>query len=328
VARTVLAQAADGTHQIVGYFDGVGTRGLADKFTGGAFGDGMCENVVAIYRFILYNYVRGDELYFFGFSRGAFTVRTLAGFMQRVGLMDKDDDYYVPEIFSLYEKGSAPDSPEWKKAFRKADHRPCPPIRFIGVWDTVGALGAPGYIGKLLNKNKYLFHDVRLGPHIQNAFHAMAIDERRKAFEPTLWERPKGWTGQLEQAWFCGVHCNVGGGYKPDGLANEALHWIVEKAEGLGLEFDVDAIAHYEPHYTSRLQDSMTAMYRPLGVLHRPIGKCAKVDGEAVHESVLDRLAAKDPSPDPAPYTPVNVPKGSPPAGMPIARTTRVKRRP
>ena len=100
--------------------------------------------------------------------------------------------------------------------------RPCPPIRFIGVWDTVGALGAPGMLGQLFNRDKYKYHDVGLNDKIQNAVHAVALDERRKPFAPSLWERPLGWTGQLVQAWFAGVHSNVGGGYSPDGLANEA----------------------------------------------------------------------------------------------------------
>lgn len=321
VARTILARTAEGIDQVVGYFDGVGTGGPADKLTGGAFGDGVCRNVVAMYRFILYNYVAGDELYFFGFSRGAFTVRTLAGFMEHVGLLDKDDDYFVPEIFALYEKGHRPGSPEWQNAFRRADQRQCPPIRFIGVWDTVGALGAPGYLGRYVNGNKYAFHDVGLSPFIEHAYHALAIDEHRVPFEPALWTRPPGWNGQLEQAWFCGVHSNIGGGYKPDGLANEALHWIVEKAEALGLAFDDAAIAHYAPHYGTQAHDSMTLLYRPLGVLQRTVGAHA-ADGEALHQSVVDRLALG------AGYRPKNLPAGSPPGNMRVVNTRRIKRQP
>ena len=177
-------------------------------------------------------------MYMFGFSRGAFTVRTLAGFMNMLGLVQKDDDYYVPEIYRCYETSQGPGTPEWAKAFHNIkNHRACPPIKFLGVWDTVGSLGAPGLLG-LFNRGKYQYHQVGLNNTIQNAYHAMAIDERRKLFAPTLWERPADWTGTLEQAWFAGVHCNVGGSEAPDGVANEALHWMVEKAERLGLEFD------------------------------------------------------------------------------------------
>jgi hypothetical protein len=166
--------------------------------------------------------------------------------------------------------------------------RPCPPIRFIRVWDTIGALGAPGFLGQILNKNKYKYHDIELNPNIQNACHALAIDERRKPFDPNLWTRSLGWSGRLEQAWFPGVHCNVGGGYAPDGRANEALHWIVEKAEGLGLEFDNNSLQHFNPCFNSVLNDSMTTTYKALGQHVRPIGR-QPADGEVRHKSAIDR---------------------------------------
>jgi uncharacterized protein (DUF2235 family) len=321
VARTVNAATQDGTFQVVGYFDGVGTGPSTDKYTGGAFGTGICENVVSIYRFILYNYVPGDEIFLFGFSRGAFTVRTLIGFMNHVGLLEKDDDYFVPDMFQLYEKGEKFGSPAWNQAFRHTNHCPSPPIRFVGVWDTVGALGAPGYLGQLINGGKYQFHRIELCDFVENAYHALAIDEHRKAFKPSLWERPSGWTGKLEQAWFSGVHSNVGGSYKPDGVANEALHWIVEKAESLGLEFDCQALAHYEPHYETDLENSMTLMYRPLGAIDREIGKHLQ-HGESLHESVIDRWKGI-----PA-YRPKNLDPKFVQGGLPVARTTRIQRQP
>lgn len=289
VARAVLPQADDGTIQVVYYYKGVGTGGGLDKFTGGAFGKGIEANIRALYRFIVYNYAEGDELYFFGFSRGAFTVRTLAGFMNKVGFIKKDDDYYVPEIYACYESNKGPGSPEWIKAFHNVQStRACPPIRFVGVWDTVGSLGAPGFLGQLFNKGKYQYHDIGLNAPIQNAFQALAIDERRKPFAPDLWTRPAGWAGQLEQAWFPGVHSNVGGGYAPDGLANEALHWIVEKAENLGLQFDKQYLAHFLPCFNSVLNNSMTAMYKTMGPNVRALDQHA-TDGEAVHQSAIDR---------------------------------------
>jgi uncharacterized protein (DUF2235 family) len=290
VARAVLPQATDGTVQVVCYHEGVGTGGGLDTVTGGAFGEGIEANIRTLYRFILYNYVAGDELYFFGFSRGAFTVRTLAGFMNKVGLIKKDDDYWVPEIYACYENNKLPGSPEWIKAFhRVTDVRPCPPIRLVAVWDTVGALGAPGMLGQVLNKDKYKYHDVGLNPPIGNAYQALAIDERRKPFQPDIWTRPATWTGNLEQAWFAGVHSNVGGGYAQDGLANEALHWIVEKAEKLGLEFDKPYLAHYLPCFNSVLRDSMTTMFSVMGPNVRQIGQHA-ASGEAVHQSAIDRM--------------------------------------
>jgi uncharacterized protein (DUF2235 family) len=289
VARAILPRASSGIDQIVYYHDGVGTAGGLDRYTGGAFGEGIEANIRDLYRFIVYNYEPGDELYFFGFSRGAFTVRTLAGFMNKVGLVQKDDDYYVPELYDCYEGSKGPGSPEWINAFHNIkEPRPCPPIGFIGVWDTVGALGAPGFLSQIFNRDKYKYHDVGLNPYIKNAYHALAIDEHRISFEPNMWSRPLGWIGTLEQAWFSGSHCNVGGGYAPDGLANEALHWIVEKAESLGLEFDSNYLQHFSPCFNSVLYDSMTITYKALGQHLRPIGRQV-ADGEVLHKSSIDR---------------------------------------
>jgi uncharacterized protein (DUF2235 family) len=322
VARGVLPQTGNGTPQVLYYHEGVGTGGRLDKITGGAFGDGIEANIRALYRFIVYNYQAGDELYFFGFSRGAFTVRTLAGFMNKVGLIQKDDDYYVPEIYECYEKNKGPGSPEWETAFHHVKGvRACPAIRFVGVWDTVGALGAPGLLGQLFNKGKYQYHDVGLNDHIENALHALAIDERRKPFAPDVWVRPTGWAGHLEQAWFAGVHSNVGGSYTPDGLANEALHWLVEKAERLGLEFDSQYLAHYLPCFNSTLFDSMSAMYKVMGQNIRAIGKHL-TDGEAVHQSVIDRRNLKE-----CQYAPPNLPAELSSGGtIRVVNTTRIAR--
>ena len=266
VARAVRARDSHGAHQIVFYLDGLGTGGPMDKLTGGAFGHGMERNVRDLYRSIIYNYCPDDELFFFGFSRGAFTVRTLAGLMNKIGLLDKDEDFFLPEIYACYERNKGPGTPEWERAYRKVtDPKPCPPIKFIGVWDTVGSLGAPGVIGKIASKfngNKYAYHDVALNSRIQNAFHALALDERRNPFMPSLWKRPAGWTGTLEQAWFPGVHCSVGGGYTPDGLANEALHWMIEKAEWLRLDFDSAYLKPFTPCFNSKRHDSMSAKYK------------------------------------------------------------------
>jgi uncharacterized protein (DUF2235 family) len=324
IARAVRTRARDGVDQVVFYHDGLGTRGPLDKVTGGAFGTGIEQSVRTLYRHIVYNYEAGDELYFFGFSRGAFTVRTLAGFMNLVGLVEKDDDYYVPEIYDCYEQSRRPGSSEWERAFRNVSNpRPCPPIQCIGVWDTVGALGAPGVIGRvagLFNGNKYAYHDVGLNDHIRHGFHALALDERRRPFAPTLWTRPAGWPGVLEQAWFPGVHSNVGGGYKPDGLANEALHWIVEKASALGLECDDAYLRHFEPHFDSTLHDSMSPKYRLFGPFVRPVGR-QRADGECIHEAAIRRMDHA-----PSAYAPENLRAvvGREPGALPVVKTTRL----
>lgn len=326
VARAVQPRARDGVDQVVFYHEGVGTSGLRDKYTGGLLGDGIEKNIRELYRSILYNYADGDELFFFGFSRGAFTVRTLAGFMNKVGLIQKDADYYLPELYAWYESGKGTDSPEWKRAFHNIrDARECPPIKFVGVWDTVGSLGPPGPLGQLskliLRRNRYEYHDVSLNSHIQHAYHALAIDERREPFAPSLWERNRGFHGTLEQTWFAGMHSNVGGSSTPDGLANEALHWMVEKAEGLGLEVNSEYLRYFTPCFNDPIQDSMNAMYKVLGPYVRPIGQQAGGD-EAVHQSALDRLAIES-----LHYAPSNLNTYlANPSGTRITNTTRIPR--
>lgn len=323
MARAIRARDAQGVDQVVYYHDGIGTSGgCLDRHSDGAFGHGMEDNVRNLYRFIVYNYQPGDALFLFGFSRGAFTVRTLAGFMHQVGLIEKDDDFWLPEIYACYEQQKGPGTPEWTQAFHKVKGtRPCPPIELIGVWDTVGALGAPGLLGQVFNKNKYRYHDIGLNPAILHAFHALAIDEHRKPFAPDLFVRPQGWAGVLEQAWFPGAHCGVGGSYWPDGLANEALHWIAEKAEGRGLALDATYLSYFKPCFNTKLHDSMSAMYRAMGPHVRPIGR-QLADGEVVHQAAIDRRGLL------ADYRPENLEQylKSAPAGSAYAQTTRLPR--
>ncbi|EHR72285.1 Uncharacterized conserved protein (DUF2235) [Burkholderiales bacterium JOSHI_001] len=314
VARAVLPRDHQGTSQVVYYHLGVGTGNALDQITGGALGRGMDHNIREMYRFVAYNFEPGDELYLFGFSRGAYTVRSLAGFMHFAGLVSKAEDYYVPDLYECYQHGWGPGTPKWdhlfkepnrKGAVRVVDRRAeCPPIRFIGVWDTVGALGAPGALGQLLRRFggarfDYRFHEVRLNPLIQNAAHALAIDEQRKPFAPTLWSTqdcagPPGtpWRGRLQQAWFAGVHSDVGGGYDDDSLANHALHWMLGEARELGLALDDAYLKPFGSRADIELHQTMSPMYRLMGPHQRPIGVVPGGE-ESVHPSALERLAGQ-----------------------------------
>jgi hypothetical protein len=172
-----------------------------------------------------------------------------------------------------------------------------------------------------VNGNRFTYHDIELNPNVLNAYHALAIDERRIPFKPSLWIRPPGWTGKLEQTWFPGVHGNVGGGYSPDGLANEALHWMIEKAQAFGLEVDAEYLAHFRPCFDSCLNESMTLLYRTLGSFERPIGE-HREHGEQVHQSVLDRMSLTE-----CDYAPRNIScvmQGRDP--LPVVNTTRIAR--
>jgi hypothetical protein len=243
--------------------------------------------------------------------------------MAKLGLIDKSADYYVPDLYHAYEKNRGPGDPAWDTLALKARARPCPPISMLGVWDTVGALGPPGFLGQILNPGKYKYHDVRLTEAIEHAYQALAIDERRKPFLPALWTRPPAWRGTLEQAWFPGVHANVGGGYEYDGLANEALHWMVEKAEALGLGVDSEYLQYFKPCFNSDLHDSMTLTYRIFGNGTRKLG-AQPGDGEALHQAALDR--SKYPHCHYAPANLVACTSGVRGSNLPAVTTSRIAR--
>lgn len=275
MARAILPEAPDGISQAVFYDEGVGAGNLIDRLTGGAFGIGLSKNVRDAYLSLIHNYAPGDEIFFFGFSRGAFTVRSAAGLIRKVGLLEKRNAGRAPEAWQLYRnRKGGPDSPD-AIAFRESyAHWPAP-ITFIGVWDTVGALGIPG-VFNFIGRRRFQFHDAALSRSVAYAYQALAIDEKRRSFKPTLWEQHPEATGQtLEQAWFPGVHSDIGGGYANSKLANDALLWMVEKAREAGLAFDTsylkaeqEAASHLPvPHHESRKFPFtlIPAFYRPIG---------------------------------------------------------------
>ena len=316
MARAILPQGLDGSNQIVFYDQGVGTdAAISDKIIGGAFGKGLTKNIQDCYRFIIHNYNAGDDLFLFGFSRGAFTVRSLAGLIGKCGLLTKADAYYIPDAYAHYRiKNSDKDKNEKIELFKSGEHskyREAPSraidIKFLGVWDTVGALGIPT-IFKHKTRKKFAFHDVKLGANVKNAFHALAIDEKRKPFRPTLWEA-QNYPGQtVEQVWFAGVHTNIGGGYDNDGLANCAFQWMLEKAELSGLAVDKDFTKNYRSFHKDEIHDSLTFMYKLFGKYYRPIGRQPQ-GNERVHETAIKRLKTSNP-PKPeygGPYQPQNL---------------------
>ena len=256
--------------QIVYYDTGVGTQGFVDKFIGGGLGNGISENIQQAYRFIANNYAPGDELFLFGFSRGAYTVRSLAGFMGAIGLLEKAYLRCVPEAYALYRL--SPRKRSSSLPYQRLEQLELPPrtgipIKFIGVWDTVGALGAPTpFLGRF-TRNKVGFHNTQLGADVQNAYHALAVDEQRRPFQPDLW-RGKPAQGQtIQQVWFAGVHSNIGGSYRNNGLSNITLKWLVDRAMTHDLEFS-DDLLHLAPGLAQegRLEDSFSPGYMALRV--------------------------------------------------------------
>jgi uncharacterized protein (DUF2235 family) len=268
----IQAQAPDGVAQVVYYHPGVGVNGRFDRWTGGAFGTGISRNIKACYDFLVREYEPGDQLFFFGFSRGAYTVRSLAGLVRNCGILRREHRDRVDEAYDLYRSRRPDDHPnaDNAKEFRgRYSHESR--VRCLGVWDTVGALGVPtrGPVG-WLSRRRHGFHDVTLSSRVENAFHALAIDERRGPFAPTLWEVRDGdpargtpdW--RVEQRWFAGVHSNVGGGYPNSGLSSLALRWMVDRAASCGLAFAPEWVSALDPACDcgAELYDSMSRMYR------------------------------------------------------------------
>ena len=320
--------------QILFYDNGVGTaknkflRGLT-----GAFGFGFENNVCDLYRFLARNYKTGDRIYFFGFSRGASTVRACSGMIAKCGLVKGEGlrncelDALVKEAFFAYKNNIK--NPALTESFKKDKDRVTEtvPIKFLGVWDTVVALGFPkrtdvtGPISYVLNAIfctlecvadrlvPHSFYYYKLSDNVDHACQALSIDDERTAFWPFVWQEKnvKDTTDRtennVEQVWFAGMHSNVGGGYERAGLASVPLYWMMKRAQHHGLVFTSDAMrdAHDASHVHGRMynsRDGFALLYR-----YHPreiVGLCKYTDkGEVkdkllgnikIHHSVIERM--------------------------------------
>ena len=252
--RGVRTDAGTKEPQVIGYFRGVGNEGNSvTKGVDCITGDGLSRIVLDAYRFISHNLewsnsgqsVIFPEIYLFGFSRGAFAARALAGFMNEVGLIKKDHLSALPFIFSDYQKLFSEGKKFDSRALRLIEeitHKEYKyiPVKFIGVWDTVGALGLPIKTLSWKTTDYQKFYDTELGENVSHAFQALAIHELRSPFKPVFWTKKGSSTQTIEQVWFCGAHSNVGGGYEATGLSSYALDWMAYKAKKVGLELDLD----------------------------------------------------------------------------------------
>jgi uncharacterized protein (DUF2235 family) len=238
VAKLELAVAKRddaGVEQRVHYHRGVGT-GRFDHIRGGGFGWGLSRNVRDCYRFVAENFEPGDELYFFGFSRGAYTARSTVGLIRNAGILRREHLDRIDDAYSLYRGRGDDRHPTGAEAtrFRASYSHDDIEVHFVGVWDTVGALGIPG-VPKLLAGRLWAFHDTQLSSRVRFAYQALAIDEKRRPFVPSLWYRKPDDPGVLHQRWFAGVHSDVGGGYPDCSLADITLLWMAGKARENGL---------------------------------------------------------------------------------------------
>ena len=301
VARAVAGCNDGGVEQCIYYDKGVGTAGWWDCIKGGAFGIGLSENVKQAYEALGKKFESGDRIFLFGFSRGAYTARSLAGLIGLCGIpkgRESDVTAISDRAFRIYRsssraRGRGERVSEHIKKYSHAheDGRPVNDVHFIGVWDTVGAYGIPFVYSNAYNRYRFKFHDTALGDHIERAYHALAIDERRGPFKPTLWQEGKASERQVvEQLWFPGVHSNIGGGYIDHGLSDRAFLWMCLKARDAGLGFKADYMnLRVNPDYHGELRNSRVGFYRLLSVRARAIGK-KNAAGEAIHYSAEERF--------------------------------------
>ncbi|RHZ66771.1 T6SS phospholipase effector Tle1-like catalytic domain-containing protein [Aspergillus thermomutatus] len=319
LSRLAVVEGEDGQRheipQIMYYQKGVGTS-LGDKYWGGVAGLGVSANVRAAYGFLADNYTEGDRIYFFGFSRGAYTARAVAGLVCQWGLLTPRgmdnfalvyDDFYNHQITGY--------TPEKRKRMGFRDPLPRFTVEIIGVWDTVGFQKA--WLGRDSGEKLELRNTV-LHENVRCAFHALSLDEERTAFQPTLWHIPHKNEGQeLLQVWFSGVHTDVGGGGENPRLSNITLAWMIAQCLKHGqLSFDIDEYLFDDPplaqesettpwatslgkvnhsSLTRTLQGGLggTSTRTPLG--YNLVGKESDITNEVVHESVRDRNLAKWP---------------------------------
>ena len=281
--------------QCIYYDRGVGTDNIIDKLRGGVFGAGLYENVKQAYKFIVANYKQGDKINLIGFSRGAFTARCLGGMITKVGILRNKYIRDIDSIYSLYKSDTTNSDvvKEYCEHFCHSNRQ----IQFIGVWDTVGALGIPSSIFNWFNIRKYGFLNTDLSPNIENAYHALAIDEHRRPFKPTLWNEDKVHKGQiLEQKWFVGAHSNVGGGYADDGLSNITLEWMIERLVKTipKVALNDSYIKNIIPDYKGELRNEVSWSY-PVSLIYpydRPVFD-PKYASIAIDQSVYSRANDK-----------------------------------
>ena len=268
--------------QVAFYDPGVGTfnflgRTVGKKvgiWMGKAFGYGLQQNIEDGYAYLMDHFEPEDRLFLFGFSRGAFTARALAGMLYRFGVLQKGSTNLIPYVSKNYLSGNFDASEGFKEAFC----HDCQP-HFIGVWDTVGSLG------HLYGRR---FFDTRLNPHIRYGYQAVSIDEARKKFAVSLWDERRASEGQIiEQVWFAGVHSDVGGWYEERHLSDIAFAWLMDRAADCGLRLRPGWQRVLEQDAAGVLHASRVGWWR----LWRPVEREIP-EGSRIHRSVVDRMEA------------------------------------
>lgn len=250
---------ASGLENKVFYQRGVGT-GFLDNIRGGAFGMGLPDNIRRAYKYLSFFYEPGDQIFIFGFSRGAFTARSLVGYIAASGLLKKE--FCTKENEKLawyyYRELQADRMPGIYAQLEPFVHnRERLRISCVGVFDTVGALGIPSTLMRKWNRDRYEFHNVDLSSITLLNLQAIALDEHRQPFEASVWRRPKftRYSSVTEQVWFSGSHSDIGGGYIDDDSVNEknnkrlddiSLDWMIKRVKSYFPDFPCSSVCSDE----------------------------------------------------------------------------------
>lgn len=294
-AQMISARTSSNVAQVVFYDQGVGSSrtpfaSSINQLLGGAFGAGLLDNIEDAYRFLNLNYAPGDRIYLFGFSRGAFSARSFGGLLRTCGILRKEHIAHAQEALDIYQHrdakagADAPNCTAFRAQYAIASSSPGDgqhplAVQYVGVWDTVGSLGIPaGFVFADTFNQRYQFHDLSLSRIVQHARHAIAIDERRLTFKPTLWdnldtlnEAASNASRSLDggqpylQQWFPGDHATIGGGGDVNGLWQASLVWVVEGAIACGLGVDPQRLEEYRTNI--RYGESVRCMKRPVFTL-------------------------------------------------------------
>lgn len=279
-------QLGENTNEQVRFYDkGVGTDWR--KIFGNAVGRGFAHNVLECYEFLSKNYEDGDKIFLFGFSRGAATVRSLSGFICAFGVIPSSNTQLIDKAWDIYK---IPDKTERKTKiieFLATQETQMSEIQFLGCYDTVAALGHPyKWVSKVIDKFpfwKHRFHDFKLSNYVQNAYQALAIDDKRKTFHPILWDADSN--QNIKQVWFCGMHSDVGGGYKDSALADIPFVWLKNMAVKHELIIYPPDVVTINGDVNGEMHDSMTLFYRD----KQRFWDTERSDKPILHTSVLHR---------------------------------------
>jgi len=287
VVRTFEAIERD-AGQVAFYDPGVGTFSffgrrfgrLVGVVLGLVFGYGIRQNIEDGYEYLMNRFEDGDRVFIFGFSRGAYTARALAGMIHQFGVLQKGSKNLIPYVSKMYFKKEEKKDPVIIAGFKKTFSNVCEPY-LIGLWDTVGALGP--------NLSKR-FPDLKLNPCVKYGYQAVSVDERRRPYKVVLWDEPdKAGKQVIEQVWFAGVHSEVGGGCSKDdcSLPDISFAWMMDKAAAAGMKLRDGWQGNLNQSAVAPLHDSCT--FFPWVVFG--MRKRREMPNEAlVHQSVPDRM--------------------------------------